>query len=323
MTKPLRSAEQRLSIGGSGESLPQVAIIVVHWSGIEDTVECLISLFQIDYPFLRVVLVNNGSADFDEMRVRHAYPEAQIVTSSENLGFSGGYNLGIAKSLDEGADLVFLLNNDTVVSPNLVWSLLPALRESEVGIVGPVIEHYYAPNRIWFAGGQYSQLLGCSYRSRPLAAFDGNRTVDWINGCAMLARREVFEAIGMLWDPFFLNCEDLDFCLTAAESGYRCLLVGRPLVRHKVSASGGIRGTDQLSSGKAYYFARNAFHVLRRHASGVWAVTGMLGQFAVAFPYWALHCIMARNPQVIQDYLNGMWDGILGRTGQRPGTDNS
>jgi GT2 family glycosyltransferase len=302
------------------EPLPHVAIVVVHWTGIEDTIECLASLDRVDYPALTVILIDNGSLDFDERRVRETLSRSVIVASDRNLGFSGGYNLGIARALDQGADLVFLLNNDTVVSPDLVWSLLPALREPDVGIVGPVIQYYDVAGRTWFAGGGYSRLLGSSYRCRPLGTFDGHRPVDWINGCAMLVRRQVFEVAGPLWEPFFLNYEDVDFCLTAAESGYRCLLVGNPLVRHKVSASGGIRGTDRLSPDKAYYFARNSFHLLRRHASGLGALTGTIGQLAVAFPFWALHCLVARNVGSMYDYLDGMRDGILGRTGPRPRT---
>lgn len=318
MTNLATSKDQFPSVEASGDRLPQVAIIIVHWIGIEDTVECLVSLASVDYPCLVVILVNNGSTDFDEARVRQAFPGVLIVASSENLGFAGGNNLGIARALGEGADLIFLLNNDTVVCPDLIWSLLPALSEPDVGIAGPVIQHYYAPDKIWFAGGHYSRLIGYSYRRRPLDAFDHNRVVDWVNGCAMLVRREVFETVGMLWDPFFLNCEDVDFCLAARKANYRCVLVGKPLVRHKVSASGGIRGTDHLSPDKAYYFARNSFHLLRRHTSGLWALTGTLSQFAVVLPYWTLQCILARNINVLRHYLAGMWDGILGRTGKRP-----
>jgi hypothetical protein len=94
--------------------------------------------------------------------------------------------------------------------------------------------------------------------------------------------------------------------------------VDEPLVRHKVSASAGIRGTNHFSPDKAYYFGRNPFHLLRRHASGVWKVSGLLGQFLVVFPYWAIKSMLGNNTKVLPDYVIGMWDGLWGRTGKRP-----
>jgi hypothetical protein len=299
------------------DQLPFVVVVVIHWINLGDTIECLESLSKVNYPRLEVMLVNNGSPDWNEERIRQVDCQIQIVLSNENLGFTGGNNLGISAALRRGADLILLLNNDTVVHSDLIWSMIPVIQPRDVGVVGPVITYYDTPHKVWFAGGCYSRLLGYSYRKHPLTAFDSYCTVDWINGCALLAKREVFESIGLFWEPFFLNCEDLDLCLRAARAGYKCVLVGKALVRHKVSASGGIRGTDSFTPNKAYYFGRNYFLSLRRNASGFWAMTGFVSQFALALPYWTLHCILARNVSVIKHYLKGMWDGILGRTGKR------
>src|SRR5919201_6877493 len=100
--------------------LPTVSVVVVHWANIADTVECLASLSAVDYPRLSVVLVNNGSRDFDEEPVRQAFKPLVIIESPTNLGFAGGSNLGIMKALDDGHELVFLLNNDAVVRPDVI-----------------------------------------------------------------------------------------------------------------------------------------------------------------------------------------------------------
>lgn len=298
-------------------SAPCVAVVVVHWINMDDTVECLESLSREGYHRLEVILVNNGSHDFDNAAAAAAFPGVRIVSSTENLGFAGGNNLGIARALVDGAAYVLLLNNDTTVRPGLAQSLLSAMQEREVGIVGPVIANYYQPDKIWFAGGRYSRLTGCSYRSRPLASFEGTRFVDWVNGCALFVRREVFENVGLLWDPFFLNFEEVDFCLRASKAGYKSLQVGQPLVSHKVSASGGVRGTDRFSPDKAYYFARNQVLLVRRNASGLWLLTGLVSQFVVALPYWALQCVLERNTKAMVHYVHGIWHGILGKGGPR------
>ena len=297
---------------------PAVYFIIVHWKNFDDTIECLLSLFDVDYSNFKVILLNNGSSDFNKEYVQIAFPDVLILTSKKNLGFSAGNNLGITRALEDGADLVLLLNNDTVISKDLILALLPAINEPDVGIVGPTISYYENTARIWAAGGGYSRVIGCSYRIRPLAPFYGNRDVDWISGCALLAKREVFEKVGLFWEPFYLNYEEVDFCLRAAKANYRCIQVGKPLVRHKISASHGIRGTDDFSPDKAYYFARNQILLLRRNSSGMYALTGFLSQFIIALPFWTFQCILARNITVLRHYFIGILDGILGRSGKRP-----
>jgi GT2 family glycosyltransferase len=123
--------------------------------------------------------------------------------------------------------------------------------------------------------------------------------------------------VGLLWEPFFLNCEDLDFCLRANKVGYTCIQTGKSLVRHKISASHGIRGTDFFSPDKAYYFARNQFLFLHHISSGVYTLTGFISQFVIVLPFWTMQCLFAKNIKVMKHYFIGMLDGILGRSGKR------
>lgn len=296
---------------------PLIAVVIVHWINIDDTIECIESLTKINYPQFQLFLVNNGSPDLDYEQVKKMYPEIHVILSKDNLGFAGGYNLGITKALQDDADFVFILNNDTVVSPDIFNYLLPPFSDQDVGIVGPVIEHYFEPRKIWFAGGNYNRLLGFSYRHRPVTPFDNNITVDWINGCSMLVKRDVFELIGTFWEPFYFLVEDLDFCLRAFQENIRCVQVGQPLVRHKISASGGIPGTDLFSPDKAYYYARNSLLLIKRDDSGLWRITGILSQFFVVLPFWFVYCFVHRNLGFLPHYLVGLWDGILGRNGKR------
>jgi GT2 family glycosyltransferase len=306
------------------EHLPPVAVILVHWerASVDDTLECLWSLAAVDYPRLSVVLVNNGVPDFPSERFEQAWPGLRIVTTGENLGFTGGNNLGIRQALREGADVVLLLNNDTVVRPDLIRALLPPLARPDVGIVGPVITYYDRPDRVWFAGGRFNRWLGFTLHSemdRPLTDASPDRPVDFITGCALMVRRDVFERVGLLWDALFIYFEDAEFCLRAARAGYRSILVGQPLVRHKVSASMGERGAYPFSPTKGYYFGRNALLLLRRNARGPWRLISILGLLGVIYPYNALQCVAARNLPALRSFLAGLRDGLRGRPGKMPG----
>jgi GT2 family glycosyltransferase len=294
-----------------------------------DTLACLRSLAAVDYPRLQVVLVGNGSRDLDPEAARAAFPGLDLVTSPQNLGFAGGTNLGLERALAAGADLILLLNNDTVVEPDLIRALLPPLADPQVGIVGPTVTYFDAPDRVWFAGGTYSRLIGYTFHPgmdgpvRPPPAGDPapSRRVDFITGCALLARREVFERIGLLWEGAFLYFEDAEFCLRAGQAGWRCVLVDRPLVRHKVSASAGRRGTNRLTPDRAYYFGRNPLLMARRLAPARplgWLPGGGLGFLAVIAPINSLRLLAARDPRALLAYLRGIADGLRNRPGPRP-----
>lgn len=306
----------------TGQRSARVAVIIVHWLNMHDTVECLASLAAVAYDPLQIIVVNNGSPDWDEAEARRAWPAVEVVTSPTNVGFAAGNNLGIAYAIEAGADLLLLLNNDTTVEPDLVQALLPAFDDPRVGIAGPIITYYDRPATVWSAGGTMNRWLGYTLNpqmDRPLADVEaeGDRAVDYINGCALMARREVFEQVGGLWEEFFLYFEEADLCLRAHRAGYSSWLVAKPLVQHKVSSSGGVRGSNALTPSKAYYFGRNVFHLLRRNSRGLWAISGTASQFLVVFPYHLVQSLRARHPGVMLSYAAGMWDGIRGRAGRR------
>lgn len=299
---------------------PRVAIIVVHYRGMEDTIECLQSLAHVEHPQTEVVLVSSGSPDFDERLIRARFPHVVVIVVPTNIGFAGANNVGIRHALRAGVDYVLLLNPDTTVEPQLISALLPALREPRVGIAGPVITYYDRPDTTWFAGGTYSRLLGYPMHpgaGRRLGAKVPDHDVDYINGCAMMISRAALEEIGLLSEEFFLYFEEVEYCLRARAARYRCRLVGQPLVRHKVSASSGTRGSDAVSVGKAYYFGRNPILVLRATSRGLWRGAGLLSQFLVVLPYHAWRAARAGATSAMFEYLRGMWDGIMGKTGAR------
>jgi GT2 family glycosyltransferase len=120
-----------------------------------------------------------------------------------------------------------------------------------------------------------------------------------------------------LWDDLFLYCEDLEYSLRAVQAGYRCITVGDSLVHHKISSSAGAKGDDKLSPNKAYYFARNYILTIKRHASGMTLLSGILAQFVVILPLRTLMMAQSGSLSSFSHYLNGLWHGLRGYGGQR------
>jgi len=248
---------------------PRVAIIVLTWNGKALTLDCLDSLRELDYQNVEIVTVDNASTDGTAEAVRERYGETvTLIVNSENTGFSKGNNVGIKYALDKGADLVLLLNNDTTVSPALVDSLVSVFRNApNVGIAGPKIFFSRPPDRIWFAGGEVFLARGTArhigLRETDRGQYDNVRDVDYITGCALMARREVFGRIGMLDPAYQAYFEDTDFCMRARRAGYRIVYTPAGKVWHRISASTG----GQLGRRKIMRKLRSTFRFFARYAS--------------------------------------------------------
>ena len=75
---------------------PPVSIIVLNYNSREDTLDCLRSLKHLTYPDVRVIVVDNGSTDDSVEAIQSHFPEMTLVVTGENLGFTGGNNIGFA-----------------------------------------------------------------------------------------------------------------------------------------------------------------------------------------------------------------------------------
>jgi GT2 family glycosyltransferase len=226
-------------------SAPKVAVIVLNWNGRDLTLDCLDSLLQSTYKNLEVWLVDNASSDDSVEAVQEKFAgQVKIIVNNTNLGFAGGNNIGIDRALAAGADYVLLLNNDTVVDPGMVGHLADHLTQNaEAGIAGPKIYYHNPPNQIWFAGGEVFPARATArhigIREKDTGRYDTLKQTDYITGCALMARREVFEKIGRLDPVYMAYFEDTDFCMRARQAGFKIYYVPAGKVWHKISASTG------------------------------------------------------------------------------------
>ena len=99
---------------------------MVNWNGKEETLERLESLRWLTYGNYTVCVADNGSKDGSREATRLRCPETHVIETGESLEFGGGSKIGMKWALDHGAQAVLLLNNDTVVAPDLLERSMPA-----------------------------------------------------------------------------------------------------------------------------------------------------------------------------------------------------
>ncbi|MFH1456931.1 MAG: glycosyltransferase family 2 protein, partial [Patescibacteria group bacterium] len=218
-----------------------ISIIIVHFFGVNYIIDCLNSVFNSDYLELEVVVVFNGNKDGSYEIVREKFSQVICVFNKKNLGFSKANNQGIKKST---GDIVFLLNDDTVIHRELISILSKELTISEaIGIVGPKI-YYYNSKKIWFAGGkidwerQKTYHIGVDVKDGKLKN-DKKRKVDFITGCALMIKKEVINKIGLLDEKFFAFYEDADWCQKTKKERYEVIYIPFGGVWHHKSATAG------------------------------------------------------------------------------------
>lgn len=247
---------------------PTISIVILNWNGRDDTLACLESLARIDYPNFRVIVADNGSSDGSVDAIRSAYPDVHLIENRANLGFAAGNNSAISHALESGAEFIFLLNNDTVVDPAILSAFVDAAeRMPGGGVFGAKIYHYGDKQKLWYAGG-YWDARTLSFNEHGAGEldrgqFDTLTETEWVIGCAMFIRAEVFRSVGLLEPSFFLNNEEIDFCSRAKRAGFTCVYVPMAHLWHKISVSFG--GED--SPLKEYFSARNRLLWARRNAT--------------------------------------------------------
>jgi GT2 family glycosyltransferase len=247
---------------------PSVAVIVLAWNGRALTLDCLDSLANVTTPNVRIVLVDNASTDGTVQAVRERFGErVDVLINARTLGFAAGNNAGIRYALDRGADFLLLLNNDTVVDAGFIDPLLADLAaHPDAGIAAPKIYYFNPADRIWFAGGEVSMWQGRAWhtgiRSDDRGQFDTPREIGYASGCALFARRAVFERTGPLDPGFRAYFEDTDFCFRARAHGFSIRYVPESRVWHRISASTG----GQMSRRKIMRKFRSAVRFFGRHA---------------------------------------------------------
>jgi GT2 family glycosyltransferase len=244
----------------------QIAVIIVNYNGLEDTVECLQSLRLSSYSNAKVILVDNASQHNPLPHLQQEFPEVICHRSEVNLGFTGGNNLGLAKAYEFDPDYIFFLNNDTVVSPDLIERLAQHLdQHPDCGIAGPLTFYYDEPDVVCFGGGFLDRNTGrISFLNRGEKGDAGSDEVidcNFIEGAAIMIRTDLVKQIGGFNDDYFLTSEESELCIRVADIGYKLAVVTSCSLWHKVSRS------MRAGSGMINYFVyRNRLHFIRSNA---------------------------------------------------------
>jgi len=290
--------------------MPKTSIIILNWNGEKDTLECLNSLKKLDYKGCDITVVDNCSTDGSAETIKKQFQLIKLIKNPKNLGWAGGNNIGIKYALENKAEYVLLLNNDTVVDEKFLSEMIKiAQSDKKIGIISSKSYFYSSPNVLQYATLRFNFKKGRSilegYGQEDKGQFDTPQEINFCGGACILVKREVFEKIGLLDEDYFMYFDDTDFGTRAIKAGYKIIFCPKAKIWHKVSASS--RGQNNLF--KDHLMSRNRIIFMKKHANK--------GQFYRFLAYLFLESAIAfltfikkGKFDVLKSTIKGILEGI-------------
>ena len=213
--------------------------------------------------------MDNGSPDDSFKELKRLFPEIEFLQTGRNLGYAGGNNRGIDHALVCNPDYILILNNDTVLEPLTVSKLVDAAEKGEgrVGGVAPKILYHEEPGRIWYAGGEFSPLIGLGLHCGEGDLDQPNRVksaceITFMTGACCLLSAEALRELNGFDEDFFAYVEDADLSLRMTSAGYQMYYQPEARILHHCSLPGTLPSPFQIRQRD-----RNRRRVMQKHAS--------------------------------------------------------
>lgn len=252
-------------------SQKKISVVILNWNNAGDTIDCIKSVLQSKNVDFNIVICDNASTDdsfstiksyllsdeisFCDKKITliddfNSYNLLDVVDNSinliqtgQNLGYAGGNNVGIKFSISLlNADYIWVLNNDTVVSPDALYNSLIYCENKKIDVLGSKICYFSDRNVIQSLGGYYNKwtmTTSNAYQNSTsdlVIDCDEISKLDYLIGASLFVNKKVFDAVGLLCEDYFLYYEEIDF-FNRIKNKFKFSICFDSLVYHKVGAS--------------------------------------------------------------------------------------
>ena len=212
-----------------------VFAIIVTYNGMQWYDRCFSSLRNSELP-LQIIVIDNASCDNTVEYVKSHFPEIYVIKSDKNLGFGQANNIGIRYALQNGADYVFLLNQDAWIEPNTIKTLIEVhTKNTEYGILSPIhlnVEKTEIEKGLMvyltLASHTPRDIINDMYLGYKKEVYDTN----YVNAAAWLIPKNTIEVVGG-FDPLFYHYgEDDNYLSRVMYHGFKIGLVPAVTICH-------------------------------------------------------------------------------------------
>lgn len=240
------------------------SIIIINYKTPDLSADCLHSLLTLgSAPDLEIIVIDNASYDNSASLLKDEFGDKiQLIENEKNLGFSGANNLAAKNAKGE---VLLFLNSDTILKEDIFPRLKNLfIRDEKLGAISPTL--------ITLSGKEQEATYGKFPTLKKLVLRqivkkdkeESNALIeaDWISGCAMAVKKNVFDKIQGFDENFFLYYEDVDICKRIKEVGYKVAIDTKSSLVHLGGASLGLNRKR-----KEYYYASQDYYFKKHHGN--------------------------------------------------------
>lgn len=198
-------------------------IIPVH-NRKEFTKNCLLSLRKQTYKDFKPLVIDDGSTDGTAEMLANEFPEVHVIKGDGNLWWTKATNLGVKYALENNAEYVLTLNNDTIATEDFLEKMIDWAEKTPNALLGAFAIDAESKNPVYggeiinwkFANSKY--LLDIL----PKEQWYGLHEVTHFPGRGLLIPTKVFKKIGLYDEKHFPHyAADYDFTHRAIRAGYK------------------------------------------------------------------------------------------------------
>lgn len=287
-------------------SRPDLSLIIVSWNVSKLLTDCLDSVGAYgaagrpDGLSIEVIVVDSASSDNTVATLKSRYPHVRLLAQSQNVGYTIGNNIGLKAATGR---LLMLLNPDTVIIGNALAQLVSYMDEHpDVGVVGPQTRN--PDGTIQSTRRRFPTITTAIFESTWLQPFaprgvldrfyatdiadDAIADVDWVQGSALMARREAYEQVGSLDEGYVMFSEEVDWCKRIKSAGWRVVYVGTAQIIHY-----GGQSTEQATTRKHIHFQQSKLRYFAKHHGPMAAMLVRVVLLATYTQQWVAESIKA------------------------------
>lgn len=242
----------------------ELSIIIVSYNTKTLIAKCLDSIYsslqksQIEF---EVIIVDNGSTDGSLDMIRK-YSRTLLIKNKKNFGFGYANNQGIKKSK---GNVILLLNSDIIVLDRAIENLYDFLITQTNTIVGgKLFNNDLSPQTSCGPGYNLLTIFTALFLKGDylhITRYSPNKIkkVDWVMGACIMAKKELFNKVGLFDEGIFMYMEEIDFQYRAKKLGINIIFYPESHFIHYGSGSSNGRTTPILNvfRGLIYYYKKH------------------------------------------------------------------
>ncbi|MDP9957811.1 GT2 family glycosyltransferase [Epilithonimonas hungarica] len=280
-----------------------LAIIILNYNSFDDTNGEINSLLNENFPEKAIYVVDNDSKDKELIKELGCQKNVNIILSDHNGGYAYGNNLAIKKAIEDGKNYFLLLNPDIEISVDNIKRLYDNLREfTNIGIIGPRICYRNDRNKIFSDGGLLfpeQGFMGGHTNSeedkRNVMTQDYNYNINYVDGSALMFRKEIIDEIGLMNEDFFMYYEESEWCMRLIKNTRWKIAVNTKCEAYNIASNKG--------SFYEYYMTRNRIWICRLYNGNINYVTK---------ERWRLtrKALKKLKLSLAKAYIKGIFDGL-------------